>query len=602
MNGSHTMKQQNIIQIFEDSVQKHLNALCLQHKVHGDWEKISWDELRIQTQKMIAVLKGFGLNSEDRVCILAKTRYEWTVADLAILASGCVTVPIYESNTPEQVEFVITDSDAKLIFVENQTQLQKVQAVWPKLKNLKAVIVFESHDKLLEKNKVLSWRECMLTADVAEGQKIYLKNLSSIPATQMASIVYTSGTTGNPKGAVLTHDNFLAAIEAGSAVFHFRQDMTGLIFLPLAHILGRITQFYQIANGFSHAYAESIEKLIDNIAEIKPHYLVSVPRIFEKVYERSLYSMESLSPIQKKIFKWALSVGERFSQKELNHEKISFFLQAKNKVADRLVFQKIKSRLGGRIEFCISGGAPLSPEVGRFFFAIGMKILEGYGLTETTAANVVNRQNHIKIGTVGQAFPGIQLRIAEDGEILIRGRVVFKEYHKNSEATKDAISSDGWFHTGDVGELDAEGFLKITDRKKEIIVTAGGKKIAPQNIENLLKNDPFISQAIIHGDRRKFVSALVTLNPDIVKTYAKQHNLSFSTYEDLIQNPQIYALIKEKIEQKNTQLAQFESIKKFAILPQDFSIESGELTPSLKLKRKVIQDKYASLFDGFYQD
>ncbi len=596
------MSLQNTIQIFERSAQPRLQKLCLQYSEKGQWQTLTWGEVKEQVEKLTGVLNRFGLNAEDRVCILAKTRYEWTVADLAILAAGCVTVPIYESNTPEQVAFVIADSDAKVVFVENQLQLQKVQAVWPKLKNLQTVIVFESHDKLLEKNRVLSWRECLLTADAVQGKAVYRKNLNSIPPSQMASIVYTSGTTGNPKGAVLTHDNFLAAIEAGSATFPFRDDMLGLIFLPLAHILGRLTQFYQIANGFVHVYAESIEKLVDNIATVRPHFMVSVPRIFEKIHERTLYSLQSMSSFRKTLFSWAMGVGERFASYRMQGQMAPLILRAQNALADRLVFQKLKQKLGGRLEFCISGGAPLSPEVGRFFAAAGIVVVEGYGLTETTAANAVNRLDHTKIGTVGKPLPGVLVKIADDGEILIKGRVVFREYHNGPAATHEAIDADGWFHSGDVGEIDTDGFLKITDRKKEIIVTAGGKKISPQNIENLLKADPYISQVIIHGDRRKFISALITLNKDMIESFAKQHTVNFKNFADLVQNPKIYALIKDTIEKKNADLAQFESIKKFAILPTDFTIESGDLTPSHKLKRKEITKKYQNVFDSFYQE
>lgn len=596
------MTLQNLLQVFERTATPRLQKLCLQYSDKGQWQNLTWAEVKEQVEKLTDVLCRIGVVAGDSVCILAKTRYEWTLADLAVLSCGGATVPIYESNTAEQAAFVISDAAAKVIFVENQVQLQKIKTVWSQLPNLQAVIIFDSQDKLLEKNRVLSWRECLLTADAVQGKKIYLKSLNEIQPTQIASIVYTSGTTGNPKGAVLTHDNFLAAIEAGSATFPFRDDMIGLIFLPLAHILGRITQFYQIANGFVHTYAESIEKLVDNIATVRPHFMVSVPRIFEKIHERTLYSLQSMSSVRKTLFNWAMAVGERFASYRMQGKTAPLFLRLQNAVADRLVFQKLKQKLGARLEFCISGGAPLSPEVGRFFAAAGIVVVEGYGLTETTAANAVNRLNATKIGTVGKPLPGVQIKLADDGEILICGRVVFSGYRNNLTATSEAIDTAGWFHSGDVGEIDTDGFLKITDRKKEIIVTAGGKKISPQNIENLLKADPYISQVIVHGDRRKFISALVTLNKDMIENFAKQHTLNFTNFADLVQNPKVYALIKDTIERKNAGLAQFESIKKFAILPNDFTIESGELTPSLKLKRKVITQKYQSVFDNFYQE
>jgi len=595
------MTVQNLLQIFEDSYQDRKDRPCFQYSQRGQWKTLTWNDVREKIQKVSNLLDRYGVGIGDRVCILSKTRYEWSVADFAILACGAVTVPIYDSNTPEQIAFIVENAEAVFMFVENEAQMQKLKKIWKNLPKLRVVVLFESNDKLLEENRVLSWRESLLLPN-ENGAAIYQKNLQALLPKNMASIVYTSGTTGDPKGAVLTHDNFIAAIEGGSQAFPFHDDMIGLIFLPLAHILGRVAQFYQIANGYVHAYAESIERLADNMLAIRPHVMVSVPRIFEKVYERIQHTLESASWLQKRIFAWAIKVGGKVFSFTSTGKKLPWWLALKNRLADRLVFTKIKQKLGGRLVFAISGGAPLSEEVGRFFSAAGFVILEGYGLTETTAANAVNRFQAIKIGTVGKPLSGVNIKTDDDGEILIKGRAVFSGYFKNEVATRDVFDSDGWFHTGDIGKFDDDGFLKITDRKKEIIVTAGGKKIAPQNIENLLKSDPYISQAVIHGDRRKFISALITLNRDVIESFAKKQQIAFENYADLVQNPKINALIRQSIEQKNMHLAQYETIKKFAILPQDFTIETGELTPSMKLKRKEIANKYKHILDGFYQD
>lgn len=594
-------EMRNLVQLFEASVNKRGDLPCFQYSEKGEWKTLNWLEVRSKVQSLAAVLKDLGVERGDRVVILSRTRYEWTVADMAIMTAGGATVPIYESNTADQVEYILKDSTAKVVFVENAVQLKKVKEAWGQVPGLKAAILIESQDRLLEEGKVLSLRECLLQAN-GKGADIYEKAIKENQPQDLASIVYTSGTTGNPKGAILHHDNFLSAIEGGTDVLHFRADQVGLLFLPLAHILGRVTQFYQIGNGFVHAYAESIEKLVDNISTVRPHFMVSVPRIFEKIHGRTLQNVEVSSPLKQKIFRWSLKVGCDYSTKVLSGRRPSFLEGLKRKIAHVLVFSKLHKKLGGRMEFFVSGGAPLARDVSEFFEAFGITILEGYGLTETTAANAVNRFDQRRVGTVGLPLPGVHMKIANDGEILIRGRCVFHGYFNNAEASQGCMTSDGWFQSGDIGEFDQDGFLKITDRKKDIIITAGGKNVAPQNIENLIKADPYISQVVVHGDKRKFLSALVTLDQAEVERYAKEHKIDFAKYDELIKAPAVYDLVKKSIDSKNSALARYETIKKFAILPSDFSVESGELTPTLKVKRKVINQRYKDIFDGFYRD
>ncbi|MBF0106118.1 MAG: long-chain fatty acid--CoA ligase [Deltaproteobacteria bacterium] len=593
------MGAKNLVEVFEESAQRCKDKTCFRFVEDGEWRAVDWQTVRTKVQNIAGGLRHIGLKKGDRVCILSKTRYEWTMADLAILAAGCVVVPIYESSTAEQVKYIIEDSQARLIFVENKAQFKKVVSVYKDLHQLTQIIYFENPESTSSQEGVYSLDELMILGS-EKGASVYHDSLKTITPDTDASFVYTSGTTGNPKGAVLTHDNFIREVDACFKVFVFEPHYETLVFLPFAHILARVVQFFHVRAGFVQCYAESVDRLIDNIKDVKPHFMVSVPRIFEKIHARTLQSVEGGSSNKKKIFYWALDVGQQYSRLLLNKQKVPLWLALKQRIAHKLVFSQLHNKLGGRIVFFVSGGAPLSTEVASFFKAFGVDVLEGYGLTETTAAVSVNRFNEMKFGTVGKPIEGAEFKIAGDGEILVRGKMVFKGYYKNQQATDEAIDADGWFHTGDIGEFDEEGFLKITDRKKDIIVTAAGKNVAPQNIENIMKLDPYISQFVVHGDKRKFLSALVTLDREEIIKYASHHHIPFKQYEDLVNNEKIYELIKTRIEEKNKQLARYETIKKFAILPMDFSIESGELTPTLKVKRKVVCKKYGTLLDGFY--
>lgn len=591
----------NLIHIFDKSAAKNPDGVCFRFVQDGQWASLCWREVRERVIKIAGGLAKLGVKKGDRVAILSKTRYEWTLADLGILAAGGVVVPIYESNIPEQVEFILNDSGAKIVFVENNAQYQKIVEVRKAVKGLSHVVYFADVPDGDKNDDVGSLAELM-DFGAAKGEEVYKRGLESTKADDDASFVYTSGTTGNPKGAVLTHGNFLSEMAAGIQVFKFETHYESVIFLPLAHILARVVQYFQLSGGFIQAYAESIDKLLDNIATVKPHFMASVPRIFEKIHSRTLQGLESAPPLKKKIFNWAWGVGEARSKLILAKKSVPFLLELQYKLAFKLVFSKLHDKLGGRIEFFISGGAPLAQDVAFFFHVFGFRILEGYGLTETTGAITVNRNDDVTVGTVGLPIPDCEIKIAPDGEIITRGPMVFKGYYNNSEATREAVDAEGWFHTGDIGEFDAQGHLKITDRKKDLIITAGGKNVAPQNIENLMKTDPYISQFVVHGDRRKFLSALVTLEQSEIEKYAKANNIAYDRYAELIKNDSINQFVRARIEEMNKRLAKYESIKKFAILPSDFSVESGELTPTLKVKRKIINQKYKTIFDGFYDD
>lgn len=593
------MSAQNILSMFNRQVESHPESVCFRF-VEGEWKTLSWKEVRKRVQNIAGGLKKLGVKKGDRVAIYSNTRYEWTLTDLGVLAAGCVVVPIYESNTPEQAQYIIENSESKIVMVGNKVQLEKLNQVYKKIDCLSQIITF---DELVPKGKEGFYNLTELEIlGSSNGEKIYFENLEKIQPDDDISFVYTSGTTGNPKGSVLTHNNFMAEINGLKDLVKFEPYYESLLFLPLAHILARVLQYFQLSIGFVQCYAESIDRLLDNIATVKPHFMASVPRIFEKIHTRTLQGVQNASPMKKKIFNWALEVGMERARLVLNRQSVPLSLQLKYKLATKLVFSKLHEKLGGRILFFISGGAPLSRDIANFFFAFGFKILEGYGLTETTAAVTLNYDDNIRLGSVGKPLKGVEIKIADDGEILVKGDLVFKGYYKMEEATKEAIDSDGWFHTGDIGEFDSEGFLKITDRKKDLIITAGGKNIAPQNIENLMKTDPYISQFVVHGDKRKFLSALVTLDQSEIEKFAKDHKIDFSDYSDLITRKDINDFIRQKIDAKNKNLAKYETIKKFHILPNDFSVESGELTPTLKVKRKVINQRYKNIFDGFYKE
>jgi len=591
------MALENILRQFQDMAERRGNEPCLKFKQQGRWRSLSWTESLAQVQRFSESLKELGIEHGDRVAILASTRYEWTLLDMAILSLGAVTVPIYHSTLSDEAEHILRDSGARIVFVEDSTQLEKILRIRGNLKDLKKIVLIQG--KVLGDGIMTLEEFRQLSSDQTSD---FESRIRDIRMKDLATLVYTSGTTGPPKGVMLSHKNIACEIQGLKAAFSLDPEECALLFLPLAHIFARIMQFYHLATGFTHAYAESIDKLLDNIKEIRPHFMVSVPRIFEKIYTKVMNDVEGGSLLKRNIFDWAQAVGKEHSEQQLSGESAPLSLKLRYGLAHQLVFSKLHKKLGGRLRFFVSGGAPLAKEIAEFFHAAGLLILEGYGLTETTGAVNINSPDNPAFGTVGTLLDGVQEKIAPDGEILVRGPVVFQGYWNNPQATADVIDSDGWFHTGDIGEFNAEGQLRITDRKKDIIVTAGGKNVAPQNIESHLKTEPLFSQIVVHGDRRKYLTALLTLNADEVKNRAGAMGIGYNSYPELIRHEKINEMIKKIIEEKNQALPKYESIKKFAVLETDFSIESGELTPTLKVKRKVINEKYRDLFDSLYSE
>jgi long-chain acyl-CoA synthetase len=433
-------------------------------------------------------------------------------------------------------------------------------------------------------------------------QSTLTDRVASTQPNDVASIVYTSGTTGPPKGVVQTHGNHVAALRAAHDSTPMHEGWTHLLFLPLAHSFARLESFLGVHEGLCTAFAENLDKVGDNLREVKPHFICSVPRVFEKVYAKILAGVEAGSPAKRKIFRWAVSVGRDVSRHQQRGQPVPVGLEFKRKVAHKLVFSKLHAALGGRLVWAVSGGAPLARDIAEFFHAAGILLLEGYGLTETCPALTFNRPARYKFGSVGQALPGVELRIAADGEILAKGpNIATRGYFKQPDATKEVFEADGWFHTGDIGRIDEDGFVFITDRKKDLIVTAGGMNIAPQNVENLLKADPFISQVMVYGDRRPYPVALITINPEELQKFAREQGILATDAAVIVKHPKIVERIGRTVEEKNTQLQSYSKIKKFTVLPADFTLDGGELTPTLKVKRKVVAQKYMDAIEELYR-
>ena len=584
---------------FETAGRRRGQTRCLV-KTDGAFVPTSWDQCLTNVEEIASGLLGLGRAREDRLAILSSTRPEWVEADLAALAVGCVTIPIYPSSLAEECAYILVDSGARTVIVENADQAEKIRAAVGAGVEIDGNLheVKLDHLIVIEGEAEGCLRLDALKADgrgpLSDRRREIESRTSEIHPEQLATIVYTSGTTGRPKGVMQSHGNHLAAIEAVRQLDIVREGELDFLFLPLAHSFGRMMEFLGLSSGSVTVFAEKIETISDDVALSRPHFMPSVPRIFEKIYSRVLQAMDEATPARRRIFNWALEVGKRRSEHVNRGTAVPVILRLSDRLAHRLVFKKIHDLMGGRMRYLISGGAPLSPEINQFFHAVGLPVLEGYGLTETTPILTCNKPGHTRVGTVGTAVPGVTLQLAGDGEILAKGPNIAYGYYQRPEDTAEAWDSEGWFHTGDIGVIE-DGFLRITDRKKELIKTAGGKYVAPQKIENLLKARPMISQAAVIGDRLKFCVALLTLDPDAAAEWSAKAHGQAKDLAFLAEDRRMVAKLQTEVDVVNSRLASFETIKYFRILPRDFSVESGELTPSLKLKRKVITERYADI-------
>ncbi len=588
-----------IPRMLQARVKKSASRPAFRYKAQGEWRTLTWGDYGQAVREIAQALAARGVAKGERVAILCQTRPEWAFIDQAVLALGAVTVPIYPSNTAEQSRYILENSGACALFVEDKAQMENYQAVASRCPGVKTLVTLEAQAPA---------GALTLAAFREQGRDFARKNpgkfeatLSEVRPADTATIVYTSGTTGNPKGVVLTHGNLAGGIKSVTQVLSAGEDDTVLSFLPMAHIFARGESLWGIYMGWQAAFAESLDKIVENLGEISPTLIFSVPRIYERAYGKILAGVEGGSALKRALFNWSVGVGEKVSKLKQQGKAPAGLLALQFALANALIFKKVRAKLGmTRLRFAISGGAPLSRRIAEFFHVLGVQILEGYGLTETSGAATVNRLEHYQFGTVGQAIPGVEVKIAGDGEILLRGPSVFTGYYKDEEATKEVLTPEGWFHTGDIGRLDAEGFLAITDRKKDLIITSGGKNVSPQNIENLLKTHRHISQVMVYGDKRKYLTALITLNVEEVAQWARQAGVEGTSAAQLADHPKVIALVEEIVKEKNKQLASYESIKKFRIVAADFTVEGGELTPTLKVKRKVVTQKYKDLLDGLY--
>jgi long-chain acyl-CoA synthetase len=594
-----------IAQMLRDRHARWKQRPCMMVKRGDGYETLTWDEFYGAAMRVARGLLGRGLAVGEPVAILSHTRFEWAVADTAILAAGGITVPFYPTLTRREVKELLERSGATILFAADAEELEKVRPLLDQVANLRLLVVFAPEDSAVAPDERILSLDALGAEGARPDQPSPDERIAAGRDDDTATLIYTSGTTGEPKGVVLTHRNILANVESALEEFDIGPDDTCLAHLPLAHILERMAGYYLMLHcGAVIAYAEDLTKVAQNLGEVRPTVAISVPRIFEKVYAGiQAKAAEAPGPVKALTF-WALGVARRVGEHQTAGTPIPSGLRLQYALANRLVYAKIRHKIGGRLRFFISGGAPLAPELAKFFNAIGIQIYEGYGLTETSPVIAVNTPRRNRVGTVGPPLSNLEVRIAEDGEILVKGPSVFPGYFGNEVATREAFTADGFFMTGDIGELDADGFLKITDRKKDLIVTAGGKNIAPQKVENVLKLSKYIGDAMLYGDRKKFVSALVVVDPEWIQRYAKWKAIAYQSLDDLVEDPKIldyYARLVEELQEK-AELASYERVKKFVLLAHEFSMGEGEVTPTMKVRRRKVTEHYRARLESLYEE
>jgi long-chain acyl-CoA synthetase len=566
---------------------------------------ISSKEIFERIRDLSLGLGALGIEVGDRVAIISESRPEWVLSDLAILSAGAVTVPVYPTLSSVQVRYIINDSGAKAAIVSTREQLEKLQDVRHQLPSLEAVVLIDGWQpndspSVISLESVAGRGHARLMNEWGAGRD-FKERARAVRPDQLATIIYTSGTTGEPKGVMLTHANVVSNVKAGADVLQLSQQDIALSFLPLSHSFERAVSFIYLLSGVTIVFAESLDTIARDIATVKPTLITGVPRVFEKLYARIIEKGKAESGVKSSIFSWAVGAGAARGEATLRGKSVGMLGSLQCSVADHLVFAKIRDGLGGRIRYLVSGSAPLDGRIAEFFHGVGLPIIEGYGLTETSPILTVNPPNAPRVGTVGRVIPGVELRIADDGEILARGPNIMQGYYNKPEETASALA-DGWFHTGDIGAIDDDGYLRITDRKKDLLVTSGGKKIAPQPIEAIIKRSPLVAEAVLLGDRRKYAATLIVPNFAALERRLRDLGRSPGTREELVARADVLALYQEIVDALNRDLAQFERIKKIALLPVEFSVASGELTPTLKVKRKVVEERWRAQIDELYAD
>ena len=598
--------EKTINHVFKNRVEKYKNRTAVEKKLNGEWQAASWKEYYRNSRATGLGLCAFGLKKGDRVCILSENRLEWLYADMGTMGVGAVVVPIYTTLTSEEIAYIIGNSEARFIFVEDEVQLNKVMEAVDSCPTIEKIVLFEDKYMIQDISVLMSFKELLETGENLheEDTSLFEKLSDMVEPEDLATIVYTSGTTGVPKGAMISHKNIIAVVEALDSVrphYAFDTDQT-VPFLPLSHVFERVAgHFYGMYVGITSSYAESIDTLIVDFYEKRPTVILAVPRVCEKVYQKIISQVQEQSKLKQKVFFWGQKIGARISELKESRKSIPVFLNIKYKIAYKIIFQKLMEKLGGRVRWMTASGAPTAREIIQFFNAAGIMVIQGYGMTECTAPATMQNISHYKIGSAGEAIPCNDVKISDDGEILIKGDNVTKGYWKMEQETKEAFTEDGYIMSGDIGYIDENGFLYITDRKKDLIITSGGKNVAPQKIENLFKSDPLFSQFIVIGEKKKYLSALCNINLEQAEKIAEDKKIPYGKSADLLKNDKFLMVVQKHVDRLNSKLARFETIKKYRIIDHEFSQDTGELTPSLKVKRKVVHEKYRELIDSMYE-
>ena len=596
------MQQRHLTRMILDRVQKYGQRPALFFKANGQWEYLTWQEMGEQIKSVSQALLQFGLKEQERVGIYSLNKPQWTISDYGIMGVRGITTTIYATNSVRETEYIVNDAQIRLLFVGGQEQYDRVMQFFDKNEYLEQVVVFDRSVKLHNDEHSLYFDDFLQSGRNAPNTEEVEKRLQAATEEDIATIIYTSGTSGEPKGVMLTQANIFSQITALDPLFDISEDDIELCFLPFSHSYQKSSTHWTQSHGVTVYYCENPKEILEYFKEVRPTFMVGVPRLYEKMYATVYARLEEASDFKRKLFDWAIAIGKAYQYKIFGQQNIPMSLRLKHALAKVLILNKIRAIMGGRLNFFSAGGAPLSQEIEEFFFAAGIFIAQGYGLTETSPVVTCNRKDRFKFGTPGTVVSVCKVKIADDGEILVKGQNVMKGYFRKPELTKEVFTEDGWFKTGDVGYLDDEGFLHITDRKKDIIITAGGKNIAPQHIESLLGQDYYIEQIAIIGNKRKYLTALIVPAFDALKEYAQSHGIPFSSPEDLVSNKQIIDFYAKRLGQLSHSLASYERIKKFRLLAQPFSQEKGEITPTLKIKRRVIEENYKPIIEEMYAE
>jgi long-chain acyl-CoA synthetase len=593
-------RARSVAHLFVDRVAKTPAAEAFRFPRGAAWESVTWAQTDARVRLLAAGLVALGIEPEQRVGIASSTRYEWVIADLAVMLAGAATTAIYPTTSESDVTYIVADSQSRIVFAEDDAQVAKLSANRSVLPEVVKVVTF---DGTADGDWVISLAdlEQLGTAHLAQVPSVVDERIGAIAPQHLATLIYTSGTTGRPKGVRLSHDCWTYEAAAVDAIGILTEDDLQYLWLPLAHVFGKVLLTLPLQMGFPTAVDGRVDKIVDNLAVVEPTFMGAAPRIFEKAYGRIVTTVSAEGGVKARLFAWAIGVGRQVAVLRANGRSASVLLAAQFVFADRLVLDKVRARFGGRIRFFISGSAALDSDVAQWFDAVGLLILEGYGLTESSAASFVNRPGAYAFGSVGWAVPGTEAQIAQDGEILLRGPGIMAGYHNLPQDSAESVDGDGWLHTGDIGNLDERGFLRVTDRKKDLFKTSHGKHVAPSAIESIFRGlCPYASHLIVHGEGRSFVSALVTLDPDAMAGWAALNAMAGVPYAELVSSPAVSEMVQGYIDELNAKLNRWETIKKFVILPQDLSVEDGDLTPSMKLKRRVVAEKYKNDLDSLY--